>query len=675
MEPGGKEDNEEEKLRSVALENARTILEKRQRAERQLVSTKNALEQRTQQLARSVAMMQATLESTFDAIVVTDDNRRVTGFNEKYTEMWRIPRELMESADHSRMLAVCAQQFADPESYLARVEEIYTNSPPESLDVLWLADGRVYERFSKIQYVEGSNAGRVWSIRDITAHKRTEAQLREQRAWFEVTLSSIGDAVITTDVRGHVTFLNPIGEAMTGWSLQEARGVHLERIFRIVNEHTRQPVANPVSQVLREDAIVGLANHTVLIAKDGTEVAIEDSAAPIRDANGAVSGAVMVFHDVTDRRRAEIALREADRRKDEFIAILAHELRNPLAPIRQAALISKAPGATEAQKRWSHDVIDRQVQYMSLLLDDLLDISRVTRGTLALRMQITELASAVNVAIETARPVIDAKRHVLSIDLPHQPVRFTADPLRVAQVLSNLLTNAAKYTDPEGQIRLSASCQADQLVIRVADSGVGIRPENLPDIFKMFSQVHPTTDRSEGGLGIGLALARGLVELHGGSIEASSAGLGYGSEFTVRMPLRAHPDPRAATADTAVTPARITRRRILVADDNRDSAETLAMLLRVDGHEVMIAHDGSAALAAFGGFAPDVVLLDIGMPGPNGYEVAQKIRQSRSGVDIKLIAITGWGQEADKERAFAAGFDHHLTKPVDTGQLSKLLAW
>jgi PAS domain S-box-containing protein len=581
----------------------------------------------------------------------------------------------MDSADHSRMLAVCAQQFADPQSYLARVEEIYATSPPESLDVLWLADGRVYERFSKIQYVEGSKAGRVWSIRDITAHKRSEAELREQRAWFEVTLSSIGDAVITTDVRGHVSFLNPIGEAMTGWSLQEARGVHLERIFRIVNEDTRQPVANPVSKVLQEGAIVGLANHTVLIAKDGSEVAIEDSAAPIRDANGAISGAIMVFHDVTDRRRAEIVLREADRRKDEFIAILAHELRNPLAPIRQAALISKAPGATEAQKRWSHDVIDRQVQYMSLLLDDLLDISRVTRGTLALRMQTTELASAVNVAIETARPAIDAKRHVLAIDLPHEPLRFTADPLRLAQVLSNLLTNAAKYTDPEGQIRLSATREAEQLVIRVADSGVGIKTENLPDIFKMFSQVHPTTDRSEGGLGIGLALARGLVELHGGSIEASSAGLGHGSEFTVRMPLRAHPDPRATTADTAMTPASITRRRILVADDNRDSAETLAMLLRVDGHEVMIAHDGSAALAAFGGFAPDVVLLDIGMPGPNGYEVAQKIRQSRSGADIKLIAITGWGQETDKEKAFAAGFDHHLTKPVDTGQLSKLLAW
>jgi PAS domain S-box-containing protein len=667
------DDNEEALLRSVALENARSILEKRRRAERELLAAKEALQHRTQELARSVAMMQATLESTFDGILVTDVNRRVTGFNEKYTTMWCLPREVMATGEHPRLLAVCAQQLTDPVSYLARLEEIYASSPPESLDVLSLGDGRVFERFSKIQYVDGVKAGRVWSFRDVTAHTRSESALREQRAWLEVALSSIGDAVITTDIRGNVTFLNPIGESMTGWTLADATGVNLARIFNIVNEETRQPVANPVVKVLQERNIVGLANHTVLIAKDGTEVAIEGSAAPIRDASAALSGAVMVFRDVTASRRAEIALRDADRRKDEFIAVLAHELRNPLAPIRQAALISKAPGATEAQKRWSHDVIERQVQYMSLLLDDLLDISRVTRGTLVLRMQPTELISVVNQAIETARPAIDAKRHVLSIDLPHQPVQITADPLRMAQVLSNLLTNAAKYTDPEGHIRLSAVCESEQLVIRVVDSGVGINPDNLPRIFEMFSQLHPTMDRSEGGLGIGLALARGLVELHGGKIEARSAGLSHGSEFVVHLPLRMLPDWRELQPHVAATPARITRRRVLVADDNRDSAETLAMLLRVEGHEVMIAHDGSAALAAFGGFAPDIVLLDIGMPGPNGYEVARQIRQSRSGAEIKLIAITGWGQESDKERAFAAGFDHHLTKPVDTGQLSELL--
>jgi len=381
---------------------------------------------------------------------------------------------------------------------------------------------------------------------------------------------------------------------------------------------------------------------------------------------------------LTAHREIEVELhqqrdwRDADRRKDEFLATLAHELRNPLAPIRQAALISKAPGATDAQKRWSHDVIDRQVQHMSLLLDDLLDISRVTRGTLALRMQPTELSSIIDTAVETARPTIDAKRHVLSVEAPAEPILFTADPLRVAQVLSNLLTNAAKYTDPEGQIRLIAGCEGDSVVIRVKDSGIGISAAALPRVFNMFSQVHSTTDRSEGGLGIGLALAQGLIELHGGKIEANSEGLGCGSEFTVRLPRRTThvakitPNRPAAVASTS-------RHWILIADDNRDSAETLAALLRMDGHEVTSVHDGPVALSAFSEIKPDVALLDIGMPGLTGYEVARRMRQSSSGAALTLIAITGWGQDIDKERAYAAGFDHHLTKPVDPQRLAELL--
>lgn len=364
--------------------------------------------------------------------------------------------------------------------------------------------------------------------------------------------------------------------------------------------------------------------------------------------------------------------RDADRRKDEFLATLAHELRNPLAPIRQAALISKAPGATDAQKRWSHDVIDRQVQHMSLLLDDLLDISRVTRGTLALRMQPTELPSIIESAVETARPVIDAKRHILSVEVPAEPIQFTADPLRVAQVLSNLLTNAAKYTDPEGQIRLSACCEGDAVVIRVKDSGIGISAAALPRLFNMFSQVHSNTDRSEGGLGIGLALAQGLIELHGGTIEANSEGLGCGSEFTVRLPRRALHAPEISS-NRASAPESTSRHRILIADDNRDSAETLAALLRMEGHEVTSVHDGPVALSTFSEIKPDVALLDIGMPGLTGYEVARKMRQCSSGTALTLIAITGWGQDIDKERAYAAGFDHHLTKPVDPQRLADLL--
>ncbi len=382
--------------------------------------------------------------------------------------------------------------------------------------------------------------------------------------------------------------------------------------------------------------------------------------------------ALAVQREIESELHQQRDWRDADRRKDEFLATLAHELRNPLAPIRQAALISKAPGATDAQKRWSHDVIDRQVQHMSLLLDDLLDISRVTRGTLALRMQPTELSTVIDSAVETARPTIDAKRHVLSVDVPAEPMKFTADPLRVAQVLSNLLTNAAKYTDPEGQIRLSAGCEGEDVVIRVKDSGIGISAAALPRVFNMFSQVHSTTDRSEGGLGIGLALAQGLIELHGGTIEANSEGLGCGSEFTVRLPRRAVQTPKTAAHKPAATSSTL-RRRILIADDNRDSAETLAALLRLEGHDVTSVHDGPVALSAFTEIKPDVALLDIGMPGLTGYEVARRMRQSNSGASLTLIAITGWGQDIDKERAYAAGFDHHLTKPVDPHRLAELL--
>jgi CheY-like chemotaxis protein len=287
-------------------------------------------------------------------------------------------------------------------------------------------------------------------------------------------------------------------------------------------------------------------------------------------------------------------------------------------------------------------------------------------------MQPTELSSVIDSAVETARPTIDAKRHVLSVDVPAEPMKFIADPLRVAQVLSNLLTNAAKYTDPEGQIRLSALCEGDDVVIRVKDSGIGISATALPRVFNMFSQVHSTTDRSEGGLGIGLALAQGLIELHGGTIEANSEGLGCGSEFTVRLPRRAVQTPKTATQKPAATPGTL-RRRILIADDNRDSAETLAALLRLEGHDVTSVHDGPVALSAFTEIKPDVALLDIGMPGLTGYEVARRMRQSNSGTSLTLIAITGWGQDIDKERAYAAGFDHHLTKPVDPHRLAELL--
>jgi PAS domain S-box-containing protein len=378
------------------------------------------------------------------------------------------------------------------------------------------------------------------------------------------------------------------------------------------------------------------------------------------------------FADITQRKSQERELVEADRRKDEFLATLAHELRNPLAPIRQAATIARNEQASEAQRRWSHNVIERQVQHMSLLLDDLLDVSRITHGTLQLRKQETDLQSVVSAAVETARPLIDERRHRLSVEV-NDDLRVVGDPLRLAQVLSNLLTNAAKYTHPQGSISVVARVEHDELIITVEDNGIGIVAEELPKVFGMFAQVRSAQEHAAGGLGIGLALAKGIVDLHGGRIEAESAGTGCGSRFTVRLP-GAFRAPAAVAAPRALLngPAAFNK-RILLADDNRDAAESLAMMLRLEGHEVQLAHDGRAAIQAFEASRPDVALLDIGMPRANGYEVARLIRAVPGGKDVLLIAITGWAQDADKARSRAAGFDHHLTKPIEPQYLIELL--
>jgi signal transduction histidine kinase/CheY-like chemotaxis protein len=378
------------------------------------------------------------------------------------------------------------------------------------------------------------------------------------------------------------------------------------------------------------------------------------------------------FTDVTTRKNGERQLREADRRKDEFLATLAHELRNPLAPIRQAVAVSRLPQATDAQKRWSHEVIERQVRHMALLLDDLLDISRITRGRLALRQGANVLAEMLEAAVETARPLIDARRHALEVVTPQATVVMQADPLRVSQIVANLLTNAAKYTDTGGSIRLLAALDGDDVVIEVSDNGVGIAAESLPAVFDMFTQLRGTDDRA-GGLGIGLALTKGLVELHGGAIAVRSEGAGCGSVFTVRLPRGTDAAP-ASVPDLPAAEPSAGPCRVLVADDNRDAAESLGALLELEGHQVTLAFDGADALAAWERVQPDVCLLDIGMPHRTGNEVAAEIRSRLNGRLPTLVAITGWGQDADRNQALAAGFDHHMTKPVDPTQLLQLIA-
>ena len=378
------------------------------------------------------------------------------------------------------------------------------------------------------------------------------------------------------------------------------------------------------------------------------------------------------FADITERKEQERALQEAGRRKDEFLATLAHELRNPLAPIRQAAAIADNERASDAQRRWGYSVIERQVQHMSLLLDDLLDVSRITRGTLSLRKQAVELRDVVSAAIETARPLMDSRHHQLQVDVP-DALALNADPLRLSQILANLLTNAAKYTPSGGTIRLAAERQHRTLIVRVADTGIGLRDEDMPRLFHMFSQVRSSHEHSQGGLGIGLALTKGLVEMHSGTIEASSGGAGKGSTFIVRLPMGDVALVLAQSRSEECESRLVMSRRVLIADDNRDAADSLAMMLRLEGHDVVVAHDGNAALSLFDGRMPDVALLDIGMPHMNGYEVARQIRARPGGEHVLLVAVTGWGQEKDRRQSREAGFDHHLTKPVEPDVISRLM--
>jgi PAS domain S-box-containing protein len=388
-------------------------------------------------------------------------------------------------------------------------------------------------------------SGVVYSVLLESLHgARRRAEASRQR--LSATLNSIGDAVIATDPAGRVLLMNPVAESLCGWDSAAAVGRPLEEVFRIVNERTREPVENPAVRVIAEGVVVGLANHTVLIARDGAEHPIDDSGAPIRGANGEVEGVVLVFRDVTERRRAERLATEEARRKDEFLAMLAHELRNPLAAISSAAHLLSHPGAEDA-RGWSREVIERQARQLTRLVDDLLDVSRISRGKIQLRPQRVDLADAVRSAVAVVRPLIDERGHELLVRPPSDPVDLEADPARLEQVIVNLLNNAAKYTEPGGRIEVEAGRESDRALIRVTDTGIGIGPELLPRVFDLFTQGDRALNRAEGGLGIGLTMVQKLVELHGGGVAVSSDGPGRGCRFTVWLPVRHDPgSPRTA---------------------------------------------------------------------------------------------------------------------------------
>jgi len=413
--------------------------------------------------------------------------------------------------------------------------------------------------------------------------------------------------------------------------------------------------------------------HEIMIERpDGQRLTALAHASPIHNELGRLIGGVNVLVDISDRKRSEDALKEADRAKNEFLATLAHELRNPLAPIRAAVKILQIQSPTP-ESLSALDVIDRQTRQMTRLIDDLLDVARITSNKLELRRERIELREVLKAAVETSRPLIEQRGHKLSVRSPSAPIHVDGDPVRLAQVISNLLNNAAKYTERGGRIWLSATRKGNEAVIKVRDTGIGISAEVMPQIFQMFTQADRTVHGSSGGLGIGLSLVKRLIEMHGGAITAQSDGPGKGSEFIVRVPTASasFSQPEILTEEGATEPTKPIR--ILVVDDNQDSADSLGLLLKLLGNEVRVAHDGLEAVALANEFQPRVVLLDIGLPTLNGFEAAERIRQQPWGKQAVMIAVTGWGESVDRQRSKKAGFDYHLVKPVDPDVLTRLL--
>jgi PAS domain S-box-containing protein len=496
--------------------------------------------------------------------------------------------------------------------------------------------------------------------RDLTERRRQEEELRHSEERFRLLLEGIEDyAICMLDPDGRVASWNSGAQAILQYRSHEIVGESFERF------HTPEDVAAGRPRELLRDALLNrrTEEHAWRMRKDGTRFWADTVITAMHDAEGRLRGFAAVTRDQSSRKRME-ELEEQGRHLTEFLAMLAHELRNPLAPIRNALGIM---AATDDPSRlaWCRGVIERQTAQLTRLVDDLLDVSRITRGKLRMQSAVIDINAAVQRALETVRPLIDARRHRLDVRRGAGALRVNGDLARLAQVAINLLTNAAKYTPAGGQIRVDVDAEGNDAVIRVRDNGVGIAPALLDNVFDLFAQGERTLDRAEGGLGIGLTLARRIVQLHGGTITAASDGPGKGAEFVVRLPrLRSEVSQERAPAadDKASSPAR--KGAVLVVDDNADAAESMAMLLRLAGYEVEVEHDGVAALARATALMPDIVLLDIGLPGMSGYDVARQLRALPQGRAALLFAMTGYGQDADRRRSQESGFDGHLVKPV-----------
>jgi PAS domain S-box-containing protein len=653
-------------------------------------------------LAAQKEWLRVTLASIGDGIIASDPQGRVTYMNaiaEQLTGWTNDDARGKPLADVFHIVNETTRQRVDnPAGLVLRSGQIVGLA---NHTVLIGRDGTEYpitDSAAPILDDSGRTLGVVLAFRDVTGQRRAEELIAEQREWFETTLESVGDAVMATDVRGHVVFMNPVAEHLTGWTAGEARDRPCADIFRIVNEDTRRVVENPVTRVLQHGIVVGLANHTLLIAKDGTERPIDDSGAPIRNRQGRIVGVVLVFRDVSDRRRADVErdaaasererllagerlaraeAERANRLKDDFVAMVSHELRTPLNAILGWTDLMLKKRDDPALTTRGLETVARNTRLQAQLVADLLDLSRIVSGKLSLELQSVHLSSIVEAAIETVEPGAVKKGVTIERDLDATIEPMAADPARLQQVLWNLLSNALKFTPSGGTVRVTLRRKGPDAEIVVADNGTGIAPEFLPHVFDRFQQADGSRARRFGGLGLGLSIARNLAQLHGGSVVAESEGLGRGATFTVTLPVAAPPGlseealRSAASREAVSQEVSLTGIRILLVEDDADSAEFVRRILESYGATVLVTMSAQEALAAFQTGRPDILISDIGLPEMDGYQLLERIRQqdAKDGGAIPAIALTAFAGTDDRRRALRAGYQAHLAKPVDSGDL------
>ena len=660
-------------------------------------------------LARELAAQQeyfrVTLASIGDGVIASDKEGRVTFMNACAEELtgW------LAGEAAGRLLAEVFQIFNEqsrqpvenPADLVMRTGHVVGLANHTVLRARDGSERPIDDSAAPIRDEDGNVIGAVLVFRDVTEARRAEEAVAEQREWFETTLESIGDAVIATDVQGKVVFMNPVAERLTAWKLDRALGHGCEEVFKIVNEDSRRPVESPVTRVLAEGVVVGLANHTILIAADGTEHPIDDSGAPIRNRAGRMIGVVLVFRDIGDRRQVESERREvadererllnseraaraeaerANRVKDEFVAMVSHELRTPLNAILGWTQLMLQSTADQDMIARGLDVVSRNTRVQAQLVSDLLDVSRITSGKLRLDIEKVDLVSLVCNVVETVQHAADSKRLTIRQEFESDAMPIAGDPARLQQITWNLLWNAIKFTPEGGSVAARVRHCDGGAEITVSDTGVGIRSEVLPHIFERFNQASPLRAHGISGLGLGLSIVKHLVELHGGTIRADSAGEGKGATFTVVLPSGA----ARVAADTADDAQEERPRvhdllqglRILVVEDEADTLEFLGRFLAAQGAQVTTTTTAEEALAQLGRKDADLLITDIGLPGIDGYELLERIRKAESGAGggMPAIALTAYVRPEDRARAFRAGYQEHLGKPIEPAELVAAIA-